>query len=190
MPCSRKLCSNRSDSASARAVGIVTMQNSDTAGSCSSACTPIAARTHHSDEWWAERRRDAAQGQSRPHACSSRICCWYCCSATTARGSSSATAPATPDPPAPPKFLRSELTPPTREATPWKRWRSSSSRSMKRSRKSGKVSSRSVWPVGAVSMMTRSKWRPYSSARASETTWRGAREVSVQVASASGNGGP
>mmetsp|Transcript_5322 Transcript_5322/g.11706 ORF Transcript_5322/g.11706 Transcript_5322/m.11706 type:complete len:239 (-) Transcript_5322:397-1113(-) len=117
-------------------------------------------------------------------ACSCCIWSWNLCSARTACGSSrsaevrGAALPPKTEP-------KRALAPPTRAAAPSNRLRKASSLSMKVSRKSGKVRRRSVCPVGAVSMTTRSKCTPRESACASSTTFASAMSSSTPGGTAS-----
>mmetsp|Transcript_31441 Transcript_31441/g.101684 ORF Transcript_31441/g.101684 Transcript_31441/m.101684 type:complete len:249 (-) Transcript_31441:1359-2105(-) len=151
---------SRSDSMRERAVGMDTMTNSLVSSSCS-------------------------------RASSSRICSWKSLRDPTADGSVASAAP----PPARP-FARSLAPPlnrlpsrlvamPTAAVAVSNLARRASSRSMNRSRNCGKLSSRSVWPVGAVSMITRSKRTPSSLRRARRTTLANATSSSTPGGTAS-----
>mmetsp|Transcript_28396 Transcript_28396/g.62181 ORF Transcript_28396/g.62181 Transcript_28396/m.62181 type:complete len:204 (-) Transcript_28396:1702-2313(-) len=104
-------------------------------------------------------------------SCSCCICPLNFLSARTAFGSPSVGGAALGFLSLPKTRPSSSLAPPSTLVAELKRVRSASTRSMNRTRKSGKVSNLSVCPVGAVSMITLSKWTPSESSRANATTF-------------------
>mmetsp|Transcript_1582 Transcript_1582/g.4451 ORF Transcript_1582/g.4451 Transcript_1582/m.4451 type:complete len:301 (+) Transcript_1582:583-1485(+) len=122
---------------------MVTMQNSARAGSCRMVDKRRIWR-------WKSRRRSAAP----PFASASAEAC---------RGGVRAAGPPNMD-------RTASAAPPSTAEAPFRRSRRRRSRVMKVSRKSGNLSRRRVWPVGAVSMMMRSKGSPSAPCSSKDTT--------------------